>query len=199
MAEPVRAADLRDEPAEVDVVASEVVYAGRVWDVRTETFRYNGEELLRQFVDHPGAAAVVAIDDGGRVLVIQQYRHPIRHRDWEIPAGLLDVPGEPIAETAKRELVEEADLVASDWSPLISIFTTPGGNDEVVHIFLARGLTPTGEAFDRDAEEADIRIEWVPLEDVVTAVLEGRMRNGILAAGILAAAERLRRESGPSV
>ncbi len=67
MAEPVRAADLRDEPAEVDVVASEVVYAGRVWDVRTETFRYNGEELLRQFVDHPGAAAVVAIDDGGRV------------------------------------------------------------------------------------------------------------------------------------
>ncbi|MBN9184698.1 MAG: NUDIX hydrolase, partial [Microbacterium sp.] len=136
MAEPVRAADLRDEPAQVDVVASEVVYAGRVWDVRTETFRYNGEELLRQFVDHPGAAAVVAIDDGGRVLVIQQYRHPIRHRDWEIPAGLLDVPGEPIAETAKRELVEEADLVASDWSPLISIFTTPGGNDEVVHIFL---------------------------------------------------------------
>ena len=184
---------LRDEPVDVEVTASDAVYEGRVWDVRNDTFRYNGDDLVRQYVEHPGAAAIVAIDDEGRVLLIQQYRHPIRHRDWEIPAGLLDVAGEAPLETAKRELIEEADLRAENWQPLVSIFTTPGGNDEVVHIFLARGLTPVGEAHAREAEEADIRVEWVPLEDAVTGVLEGRLRNGILAVGLLAAAEKLRR------
>ena len=77
-----------------------------------------------------------------------------------------------------------------DWEPLVSVFTTPGGNDEVVHLFLARGLSPVGHAHAREAEEADIRIEWIPLTDAVTGVLEGRLRNGILAIGVLAAAER---------
>ena len=102
--------------------------------------RYGDGEIVRQYVDHPGAAAIVALDDDDRVLLIQQYRHPIRHRDWEIPAGLLDIAGESPLETAQRELEEEADLVAADWEPLVSVFTTPGGNDEVVHLFLARGL-----------------------------------------------------------
>lgn len=190
---PTNTAALTDEPVEPDIVASDLVYEGRVWDVRSDTFRYNGEELVRQYVDHPGAAAIVAVDDQRRVLLIQQYRHPIRHRDWEIPAGLLDIEGETPLETAKRELAEEADLEASDWQSLVSIFTTPGGNDEVVHLFLARGLTPIDEAHAREAEEADIRIEWVPLTDAVTGVLEGRLRNGILSVGILAAAEKLRR------
>ena len=185
--------DLRDEPVDPDVVSSDVVYDGVVWDVRRDTFRYNGGELTREYVDHTGAAAIVAIDDEQRVLLIQQYRHPIRHRDWEIPAGLLDVTGESPLETAQRELKEEADLAASAWEPLVSIFTTPGGNDEVVHLFLARGLSPIAEAHAREAEEADIRVEWVPLQDAVTGVLEGRLRNGILAAGVLAAAEKLRR------
>jgi 8-oxo-dGTP pyrophosphatase MutT (NUDIX family) len=185
---------LRDEPFSPEVIDSELGYRGRVWNVRSDTFRYNGEELVRQYVEHPGASAIVAIDDAERVLLIQQYRHPIRHRDWEIPAGLLDVVGEPPLEAARRELAEEADLVASSWEPLVSVFTTPGGNDEVVHLFLARGISARGETFARDAEEADIRVEWVPLEDAVDAVLAGRMRNGILVAGVLAAAERLRRE-----
>ncbi len=194
MSDPVGSADeLRDEPVDVEVTASETVYEGRVWDVRNDTFRYNGDDLVRQYVDHPGAAAIVALDDDDRVLLIQQYRHPIRHRDWEIPAGLLDIEGESPLETAKRELIEEADLRADDWQPLVSIFTTPGGNDEVVHLFLARGLTPVGEAHAREAEEADIRIEWVPLADAVTGVLEGRLRNAILTVGVLAAAEKLRR------
>lgn len=194
MSETVGSAEqLRDEPVEVEVTASETVYEGRVWDVRNDTFRYNGDDLVRQYVDHPGAAAIVALDDDDRVLLIQQYRHPIRHRDWEIPAGLLDIEGESPLETAKRELIEEADLHAEDWQPLVSIFTTPGGNDEVVHLFLARGLTPVGEAHAREAEEADIRIEWVPLADAVSGVLDGRLRNGILSVGLLAAAEKLRR------
>ncbi len=186
-------AGLRDEPFEADVTASELVYAGRVWDVRSDTVRYGDGEIVRQYVDHPGAAAVVAVDDEERVLLIQQYRHPIRHRDWEIPAGLLDVAGEPPIETARRELAEEADLVAASIEPLVSVFTTPGGNDEVVHVFLARQLTSASATFARTDEEADIRLEWVALADVVDAILAGRMRNGILVAGVLAAAEKLSR------
>lgn len=187
---------LKDEPLEPDIIDSDLVYEGRVWDVRSDTFRYNGDEVVRQYVDHPGAAAIVALDDEERVLLIQQYRHPLRLRDWEVPAGLLDMDGESPLETARRELAEEADLDASSWEPLVSVFTTPGGNDEIVHFFLARGLTSRHEAFARHAEEADIRIEWVPLQDAVTGVLEGRLRNGILAIGLLATAERLRRAQG---
>lgn len=185
---------VRDEPFEAPVVSSTLVHEGRVWDVRSDTVRYGDAEIVREYVDHPGAAAVVAIDDEGRMLLIQQYRHPIRHRDWEIPAGLLDVAGEPPMATAQRELAEEADLVAASWQPLVSIFTTPGGNDEVVHLFLARGLSPAPEAHEREDEEADIRLEWVPVDEVITGVLDGSLRNGILSVGVLAAAEVLRRE-----
>jgi 8-oxo-dGDP phosphatase len=188
--------ELHDEPVDAEVIESDLVYSGRVWDVRSDTVRYGDGEIVRQYVDHPGAAAIVAVDDAERVLLIQQYRHPIRHRDWEIPAGLLDVAGESPLETARRELVEEADLTASAWEPLVSIFTTPGGNDEVVHLFLARGLTPVGTAHEREDEEADIRVEWIPLQDAVTGVLAGRLRNGILAVGVLAAAEAIRRAAG---
>lgn len=184
---------LRDERVRPDIVSSDLVYEGRVWDVRSDTVRYDGHDIVRQYVHHPGASAIVALDDDDRVLLIQQYRHPIRHRDWEIPAGLLDVEGEPPLATAQRELAEEADLDAARWEPLLSIFTSPGGNDEVVHVFLARGLSPRGVAHPREDEEADIRIEWMPLAGAVDAVLDGRMRNAILAAGVLAAAEKLRR------
>jgi ADP-ribose pyrophosphatase len=184
-------ADLHDEPLDLEVIHSDLVYEGKVWDVRNDTVRYGEGRIVRQYVEHPGAAAVIALDDRGRVLLIQQYRHPIRHRDWEIPAGLLDVAGESPLETARRELAEEVDLAASRWDELVSIFTTPGGNDEVVHLFLARGLSGV-EPHERRDEEADIRIEWVPLDEVVAGVLSGRLRNGILAVGALATAERLR-------
>lgn len=184
--------ELRDEPVDPAVIESDLVYEGRVWDVRSDTVAYGDGRIVRQYVDHPGAAAVVALDERERVLLIQQYRHPIRHRDWEVPAGLLDVDGESPLETARRELAEEADLVAAEWEPLVSIFTTPGGNDEVVHLFLARGLSAAEAVHAREAEEADIRVEWVPLGEVVAGVLAGRLRNGILAVGALAAAERLR-------
>ncbi|MDR7190345.1 ADP-ribose pyrophosphatase [Microbacterium sp. BE35] len=183
---------LADEPVDATILDSDLVYEGRVWDVRSDTVAYGDGQIVRQYVDHPGAAAVVAVDDEGRVLLIQQYRHPIRHRDWEIPAGLLDVSGETPLETARRELAEEVDLVAASWEPLVSIFTTPGGNDEIVHLFLARGLTPATEVHAREDEEADIRLEWLPLADAVAGILAGRLRNGILAVGLLAAAERLR-------
>lgn len=186
---------LRDEPVDLEVVASDLVYQGAVWDVRSDTVRYGDGEMTRQYVEHPGAAAVIALDDDGRVVLIQQYRQPIKERDWEVPAGLLDVAGEPPVETAKRELGEEVDLAADRWQHLVSIHTTPGGNDEVVHLFLARGLSDVQTDYEREHEESDMRVERVPLTDVIDGVLEGRLRNGILAAGVLAAAEVLRREA----
>ena len=186
-------AELRDEPVEYEVVSSDLVYRGRVWDVRSDTVRYGDGEIVRDYVAHTGAVAIVALDDEGRMLLIQQYRHPIRTRDWEIPAGLLDVAGEPPAETAKRELAEEADLVAADWEPLVTFHSSPGGNDEVLHVFLARGLSDAPQVHARAEEESDIRLAWVPVDDVITGILEGRLRNGPLAVGAFAAAERLRR------
>lgn len=186
---------LRDERVDLEVVSTDLVFEGAVWDVRSDTVRYGDGEMTRQYVEHPGAAAAVAIDDEGRVVLIQQYRHPIKERDWEIPAGLLDVAGEPPLETAKRELTEEVDLEADRWQHLLSMHTTPGGNDEVVHLFLARGLREVETDYEREHEESDMRVERVPLDDVIDGVIEGRLRNGILAAGALAAAEVLRREA----
>ncbi len=187
--------NLRDEPFEPEVLHSDLVYRGSVWDVRSDRVRYGEGEIVRQYVDHTGAVAIVALDDEGRVLLIQQYRHPIRHRDWELPAGLLDVEGEEPLAAARRELAEEADLVAAHWEPLVSSWTTPGGNDEIIHLFLATGVASAGSPHDREDEEAAIRVEWVPVAEAVSAVLEGRMRNGILAIGVLAAAQRLRDRS----
>lgn len=187
--------ELRDERVDLEVRSTDLVYEGAVWNVRSDTVRYGDGEMTRQYVEHPGAAAVVAIDDDERVVLIQQYRHPIKERDWEIPAGLLDVAGEPPLETAKRELTEEVDLEADRWQHLISMHTTPGGNDEVVHVFLARGLRSVETDYEREHEESDMRVERVPLADVIDGVLAGRLRNGILATGALAAAEVLRREA----
>ncbi|SEB59885.1 NUDIX domain-containing protein [Microbacterium hydrocarbonoxydans] len=184
--------DLRDEPFDPEVLSSEVAFEGVVWNVRDDRVRYGDGEIRRQYVAHTGAVAILALDDDGRVLLIQQYRHPIRHRDWELPAGLLDVAGEEPVMAAQRELAEEADLVATHWEPLVSSWTTPGGNDEEIHIFLATGISAADSAHAREDEEADIRVEWVPLDAAVRAVLEGRMRNGILSIGVLAAAQRLR-------
>ncbi|WP_348786948.1 NUDIX hydrolase [Leifsonia sp. NPDC080035] len=178
---------LADEPFEPEIVDSEAVFHGAIWDVRRDRFRYNGDEITREYVDHTGAVAVLALDDEGRVLLIRQYRHPVRHRDWEIPAGLLDITGEDPLAAAKRELAEEADLQADTWNVLADVFTSPGGNDEAIRIYLARSVRPTGEAFAREAEEADIEVSWVPLEEAVAGVLGRRLHNAPLSIAVLGA------------
>lgn len=185
---------LHDEAHGVEVLQSDVAFAGVVWDIRRENFAYGDGTLTREFMEHPGAVAVLAVDHDDRVLSIQQYRHPIQMRNWELPAGLLDVDGEPPLEAAQRELAEEADLVAADWQPLITIHTSPGGSDEVIHVFRATGLSAAPEVFARDSEEADIVLRWVALDQVVDAVLTGRVHNGIFMAAVLA--EHARRSRG---
>ncbi|HET8778909.1 MAG TPA: NUDIX hydrolase, partial [Agromyces sp.] len=114
---------LADEPAELPLLASERVFDGRIWDVRRDTFELGGAALAREYVDHPGAVAVLALDDDDRVFLIRQYRHPVRTHDWEIPAGLLDVADEDPLLAAQRELAEEGDLAASEWAVLADFFT----------------------------------------------------------------------------
>lgn len=178
---------LEDDPWTANVRLSEVVYHGAVWDIRRDRLDYGDGEIVREYVDHSGAVAVLACDDAGRVLLIKQYRHPIGARDWEIPAGLLDGDGEQPLAAAQRELAEEADLAASRWDLLTEFFTSPGGSNEAIRVYLARGLSPTA-TFGRTAEEADIETRWVDLDTAVTAVLERRCTNAILANAVLAAA-----------
>jgi len=181
---------LADLPETPEALSSETVYDGIVWDIRRDRFRFAGRELQRELVDHPGAVAVLALDEEERVLLINQYRAPVRMREWELPAGLLDVPGEDPLEAARRELAEEVDLQASVWSPLSTFHTSPGGSNEVIHVFEARGLSDSPEPFARVDEEAEIVSRWVPLAEAVEAVLDGRLRNSILIIALLAAHAR---------
>jgi ADP-ribose pyrophosphatase len=177
---------IADEPFEAEITNSEVVFNGAVWDIRRDTLDYNGHEMRREYMAHTGAVAIYAENEAGRVLVIQQYRHPVRLRDWELPAGLLDKPGEEPLEAAKRELAEEADLEADDWEPLVTFNSTPGGSDERLYVFRARGVRETSEPFEREAEEADIVKQWVPRSEIVEGALSGNLTNSILILSALA-------------
>lgn len=178
---------LADLPAHVRVLESELVARGRVWDVRRDRFEFGGAELVRDYVDHTGAVAVLALDDEGRALLLKQYRHPIARRDVEIPAGLMDAPGESGLAAAQRELAEEADLAAGRWDLLLDLFLSPGGSSEAMRIFLARELSPVTHDFVREGEEAELDPEWVPLDDAVTAALQGRIGNAVTVSAVLAA------------
>ncbi len=181
-------APLADAPAEVEVLDSELLVRGHVWDVRRDRFRFGGGELVRDYLDHPGAVAVLALDAEDRVLLIQQYRHAIGHRDWEIPAGLMDVPGEPGLTGAQRELAEEADLAAERWDLLLDLFLSPGGTSEAMRIFLAREVREIAHDYVRGEEEAELVPHWVPLDEAVTAALDGRIQNAVTVSAVLAAA-----------
>lgn len=171
------------------VVSTEVAMHGLVWDVvRDRVDLGEAGEVTREYVRHPGAVAVAALDEQGRICLIQQYRHPVRAFEWEIPAGLLDVDGEPPHRAAARELHEEADLTAGTWNVLADYVSSPGGLDEGLRIFLARDLAevPQEERHDRDGEELGMPVRWVSLEEVRDAVLAGRVHNATLAIAALA-------------
>ncbi|KRE25015.1 NUDIX hydrolase [Agromyces sp. Soil535] len=191
--EPLADEPLADEPVDLPLRDSEQVFDGLVWDVRRDTFELGGKSIVREYVDHPGAVAVLALDDDDRVFLIRQYRHPVRTFNWEIPAGLLDVAGEDPLAAAQRELAEEGDLAASEWAVLADFFTSPGGSDEAIRIYLARDLSSMPDAFAREDEEAHMETRWVGLDACVDAVLARRVQSPSLAVGVLAAfASRVR-------
>jgi 8-oxo-dGDP phosphatase len=167
-------------------------FTGKIFRLVTdEVAMPDGTVVNRDYLVHVGAVGVVALDDADRVLLVQQYRHPVGDRLWELPAGLMDMAGEDLVEAAARELAEEADLRAAQWELLVDTHTTPGCSSEVIRLFLARGLSPAGERHDRIEEEAELVARFVDLDDAVEMVFNGEITNGPCQVGVLAAA-RLR-------
>lgn len=182
--------EVRDTAASYPVVETTEHFRGPVISVRTDAVRMpSGDLAKRDYAEHPGAVGVIALDEAERVLLLQQYRHPPRRLLWEPPAGLLDIVGEPPLATAKRELHEEAAYVAADWWLLADTLTSPGMSDEALRIYLARRLTPVAEAerYVGIHEEADMPVEWVPLDVAVSKVLAGELHNPTAIVGILSA------------
>lgn len=187
---------IRDEPSQQFPVHSSTTSfrSGRVIDVRTDEVAMPGSTTAtRDVVVHPGAVGIIALDTGGRVLLLQQYRHPVGRLLWEPPAGLLDEPGEDALAAAQRELREEAHLTAARWDVLLDVFTSPGMTDEAVRIFLARDISEAaGARFEGEHEEAEMPIEWVPLDEAVRLAQRGDLHNPLAVMGILAASAAAR-------
>jgi ADP-ribose pyrophosphatase len=179
-------------PHEYRVLATETVYEGPIVSLVKDTVTMpGGGTSVRDVVHHPGAVAVVALDDAGRVVLLEQYRHPVGRHLWELPAGLRDADGEAPLETAKRELAEEVRLAAERWSLLVTDYSSPGFCDEQVIVYLAEGLSAADvpDGFQARHEELDMTVERVPLDEAVQWVFEGTVRNGAAVIGLLAAAQ----------
>jgi ADP-ribose pyrophosphatase len=169
--------EVRDRPERWEVVDSRREFRGHIFNVRRDRVRMpNGDRTeiaQRDVIEHPGSVGILALDDADRVLLLRQYRHPAGHLLWEAPAGLRDVPGEPLHKLAERELLEETGYRADRWDTLVDV----------------RGLTevPADEIdFERVHEEADMPLAWVPLEEAVRKVLGGEIHSMIGSMGILA-------------
>lgn len=182
-------ADVADRAASWPVTSSREVFASGYLGVDVDVIQDpRGEEHHRVVVRPHGAVGVLAIDDDDRVLLVEQYRHPVQQRVLELPAGTLDVAGEQAREAAARELAEEADVTAEHWTSLLTLLASPGYSSEAFEVFRATGLRPVpdDERTERLAEEADMQQWWVPFETVVSAVLDGRVRDAMTCAGVLA-------------
>jgi 8-oxo-dGDP phosphatase len=171
---------------EFEVVSSEDIYVGKILALRRDVVTMPGDRTAaREVVEHLGAVAIAALDENDNVVLIHQYRHAVGRRIWELPAGLIDHPGEDPVETAKRELVEEVGLAAENWSVLVDVAASPGFTDEVVRVYLGTGLSTV----EREAlvdEEADLVARWFPLDEAVRMTLAGDIVNAATVGGLLA-------------
>jgi 8-oxo-dGTP pyrophosphatase MutT (NUDIX family) len=163
------------------IVASNPAHRGRVIQVSTERLRYsNGREYDIDYVRHPGAAAVVAVDGANRVCLVRQYRHGIQDFLWEIPAGKLDA-GEQPEVCAVRELREETGVTANRWTSLGLYIPAPGIFTELIHLYLARELDVGAASPDADEE---LELKWLPLDEAISHVLKGDWNDGKTAMAL---------------
>lgn len=186
----ISADQLVDEPTAWPVTGHRLLAEGAVSRFVEETvLTPDHVPLQRQLTLHPGAVGIIALDDQERVALVRQYRHPVRHRLIEPPAGLLDVDGEDYLLAAQRELAEEVGLAATDWRVLSEEFTSPGGMAESMRMYLARGLSeaPAPDGFVKHGEEAHMDTVWAGLDDLVAGILGGRLHSPTLITGVLSA------------
>jgi 8-oxo-dGDP phosphatase len=182
----------KDQPVEFEILETQLAFKGRVWDVVSDRFDYQGQPLVRDYIKHPGAVATIALNESRQILMVRQYRHPVRKFLWEIPAGLLDVPGEPLEAAARRELIEETSHDASSWEHLISFHPSPGGNSETITVFLATEVRPISSDYEATGEESDMLVEWVDFDEALKSVLASEIQNPSAVVAILALAARLK-------
>jgi 8-oxo-dGTP pyrophosphatase MutT (NUDIX family) len=184
-------AGLADRPESWPVTATRDLHRDD-WIValREDTVHRPGhpeDSFGRLVVEHPGAVMILALDDQERVCCIRQYRHVGKRNFVELPAGLCDADGEAPVDTARRELREEAELAATDWKHLLTVYPTVGLSQEVHHLFLARGLSHAERGdFKMEHEEAELLVFWTPMSELLDAVLDGRVQQGPLALSVLA-------------
>jgi ADP-ribose pyrophosphatase len=171
-----------------EVVGSDQKFTGKLLSLRVDDVRMpDGAVAQREIVTHPGAVAIVALDDDGKIVLVNQYRPAIGAQLDELPAGLLDVEGESALEAAKRELAEEAHLRADEWNVLVDIHPSPGSTTEAVRVFLARDLSASDEEYAGEHEESTMTVSREPLPDAVRRALTGGITSSPAVAGILAA------------
>ena len=183
--------DIADRPLEWPVTDSREIHRDDwVVVVREDTVQRPGhpeEGFARLVVEHPGAVVVLAVDDRERVCCIRQYRHAGQAVFIELPAGLCDAAGEDPQVTAARELREEVELQAEHWRHLLTTYPSAGITSEIHHLYLATGLSHADRGdFELHAEEAELEQLWVPLEELLEAVLDGRVKEGPLANAVFA-------------
>jgi 8-oxo-dGTP pyrophosphatase MutT (NUDIX family) len=170
-----------------ETASSETLYTGKIFALRRDQVRMpGGKAATREVVEHLGAVAIVALDEDNKIPMVYQYRHAFGRRLWELPAGLLDVAGEPPHVGAARELEEEVGLRAGIWQVLVDLNTAPGYSDESVRVYLATGLSEVSRPEAHD-EEADMTMRWYPIEEAARRVFSGEIVNSIAIAGILSA------------
>lgn len=190
MDEPRSGSDAADRgEAQATIVSTEPLYAGRVIALRIEEIELpNGRRSRLELVDHPGAAAIVPIDDQGNVLLVRQYRHAAAGA-WllEVPAGKLD-PGEDAATGAARECEEETGYRPGRLESLGGIWTTPGFTNEWIHLFLARDLVAGRQDLQ---EDESLSVERLPLARALTMAIDGGIDDGKSIAALVRAAQRL--------
>jgi len=178
-----------DVEAHWQITSHRVIGPGAVSDYVDDVVQTPTDEVMhRQYLLHPGAVAVIALDDEDRIVVVRQYRHPVGFQLIEPPAGLLDSDGESWLAAAQRELAEEAMLAADDWRLLIDMFTSPGCNSESIRFFLARGLrqAPRPDGFVVEHEELHMEICLVALADLLDGIYAGKVQSPTIVAGVLA-------------
>lgn len=170
------------------VVDSKILYNGRVFSLHRDTVALsNGATTTMNVIRHPGATAIVPVSDGGRILLIRQYRYCLGQTIWEIPAGTIE-PGETPMACARRELEEEAGVTAHRWDPLTILTPVPGYSDERIHLFVARGLTPAAQGLDSDEIVEPRMVSW---ESAMTMIQKGEIGDTKTICGIYLAREYL--------
>lgn len=165
------------------------VFEGRMVNLIVEDVTLpNGVITRLEFMTHPGASAVVPLHDDGTITILRQYRHAVGQFLWEVPAGKLDRKGEDPLACAKRELAEEAGLVAEDWTKLGSIYTTPGFCDEIIHLYLARSLGAAEQHLERDEV---IEVHRMTLDEALAKIPTEEIRDTKTVGALLATARLL--------